>query len=163
MRGQTARRLKKLPIDELLLTSTDELVVSVRTYNAVFNHRSGLKAEEREERAYTIGELTRFSSAELRTWRNVGQKTLREVTARLAELGLRLADNEPTTYELRKDWNALDKRVQFVLHGDIEDDFEFGGDSDDCAVFMLDLIQDVRHWLGRVEKVAGVCFVPSHE
>ena len=63
-----------LPINDLNLT--------VRSYNCLMR-----------EGVYTVGELTNRSEADLLDIRNFGQKSIDEVKAKLAELGLSLKDS----------------------------------------------------------------------
>lgn len=67
-----------LPINDLNLT--------VRSYNCLMR-----------EGVHTVGELTARSEADLLDIRNFGQKSIDEVKAKLADLGLSLKDSRPAS------------------------------------------------------------------
>ena len=69
--------------EKVMLTSIDELELSVRSYNCL--KRAGIN---------TVQELTNKTSDEMMKVRNLGKKSLEEVLAKLKELGLELNTTE---------------------------------------------------------------------
>lgn len=71
------------PVNVMLQLSVDELELSVRAYNCL--RRANIK---------TIGELCAYTEAALSKLRNMGDKTIKEIKAALAQRNLALKDEE---------------------------------------------------------------------
>ncbi|NLJ90071.1 MAG: DNA-directed RNA polymerase subunit alpha, partial [Clostridiales bacterium] len=69
--------------EKVLEMSIDELELSVRSYNCL--KRAGIN---------TVEELTNKTAEDMMKVRNLGKKSLEEVTSKLAELGLSLKETE---------------------------------------------------------------------
>ena len=97
------------PIDEQLAADlalpVEDLNLTVRSYNCL--KREGL---------HTVGELVSRSEQDLLDIRNFGSKSIDEVKAKLAELGLVLKDSSPG-------FDPLAAADQFAAVGDEDDEF----------------------------------------
>ena len=88
-------------INEQLNRSVEELELSVRSYNCL-----------KREGIHTVGELISRSEQDLLDIRNFGAKSIDEVKAKLAEMGLSLKDSAP----------GFDAAAALAAYGDDEDD-----------------------------------------
>ena len=97
------------PIDEQLAADlalpVEDLNLTVRSYNCL-----------KREGIHTVGELVSRSEQDLLDIRNFGSKSIDEVKAKLAELGLVLKDSSPG-------FDPLAAADQFAAVGDEDDEF----------------------------------------
>ncbi|MDI9628957.1 MAG: DNA-directed RNA polymerase subunit alpha [Acidobacteriota bacterium] len=97
------------PIDEQLAADlalpVEDLNLTVRSYNCL-----------KREGIHTVGELVGRSEQDLLDIRNFGSKSIDEVKAKLAELGLVLKDSSPG-------FDPLAAADQFAAAGDEDDEF----------------------------------------
>ncbi len=97
------------PIDEQLAADlalpVEDLNLTVRSYNCL-----------KREGIHTVGELVSRSEQDLLDIRNFGSKSIDEVKAKLAELGLVLEDSSPG-------FDPLAAADQFAAVGDEDDEF----------------------------------------